>query len=92
MKDKIVWIILGLFFINFMWNFLKTEDVKNYNYLRTEYNKLQDELKDLNTKLIKQDDKIFRIQREMVYSDSLIDGASIAELDSLFDVFFSTVR
>jgi len=91
MKDKIVWIILGLFFINFMWNFLK-EDVKNFDYLRSEYNKLQDELKDLNTKLIKQDDKIFRIQREMVQSDSIIDGATRIELDSLFDVFFSTVR
>ncbi len=92
MKNKILYIILGLLFINALYGWIKKEDVMNFDYLRTEHSKIRNEIKVLNTKLIKYDKDIKRIKNKMGVKDSIIENANNTTLDSLFDDFFNRTR
>lgn len=91
MKDKILYIIIGVLFVIVIvvvvWA-KKSDNVIDYGILKSEHTRIRKEMRELQTKIIKYDDDIFRIKREMVKNDSSILNADSKQLDSLFADFF----
>ena len=93
MKDKILYILLGLLFVNalFSW-WQKSDNTPDYEFLRTQHTRIRNEIRELQTIIIQYDEDIFRIKREMVKTDSNILHADAKQLDSLFTVFFGRLN
>ena len=91
-QQKIVYIILGLLFINALWSWVQKDEGLDYGYFKAEHNRLRKELQILDSTLNKQSNDIYNIKARIINKDSIIDKASPGELDSLFIEFFIRTR
>lgn len=85
-------IIVVLLVFNIVGCLKKSDNVPNYEFLRSAHSEIREEIRELQTKIIEYDTDIFRIKRAIITKDSVIDNADSDALDGMFDDFFNRTR
>ena len=92
MKEKVLYVLLGVLFVNALWGWVQKTDIPNYDFLRTEHTKIRNEIKELNNTNNELTNDIKRLKKSIGVKDSIIENADSNTLDVLFDDFFNRTR